>query len=33
MEIEVVDQMPSEQLPQRLAVPPFQGALLTNTTD
>jgi hypothetical protein len=30
MEIEVVDQMPSEQLPQRLAMPPqTMGALLT----
>jgi len=27
MEIEVVDQMPSEQLPQRLAMPPHPGGI------
>lgn len=28
MEIEVFDQMPSEQLPHYLVMPPIQGALL-----
>jgi len=33
MEIEVVDQMPSEQLPQRLAMPPESGGIAKKEND